>query len=266
MFFALSKVGWALIAPSNLIGLLISFGFIACLLRRVRTSAILVGLALAIYLIGGISPLGHLLLRPLEDHFPRPPQDMPAPAGIIVLGGGMNEIMLKERDALVLGAEGGRMTDAVMLARRYPQARVVFTGGSAALVVDAQITEADAARQLFLALGLPADRLAFESKSRNTVENAQFTRDLVQPKPGERWLLVTSAFHMPRAVGLFRRAGFDVVPWPSDYKTRGIASDYFRPGTNAADGLVRFDGIVREWIGLIAYRLTGKTDSLLPAP
>jgi uncharacterized SAM-binding protein YcdF (DUF218 family) len=266
MFFAISKVGWALVAPSNLIALLMALALFACLLRRVRSGMILLSVALAIYLIAGISPLGHILLRPLEDRFARPPQDMPAPVGIIVLGGGMNEIMLKDRGALVLGSEGGRMTDAVMLARRYPQARLVFTGGSAALLSDLGITEADAARQFFLAMGLPEERLSFEDRSRNTVENAQFTYALLQPKPGERWLLVTSAFHLPRAVGLFRKAGFDVVPWPSDYKTHGTAVDYYRPSANAADGLARFEGVLREWIGLIAYRVTGKTEALLPAP
>ena len=266
MFFALSKIGWALFAPSNLIGLLLALGCLALLLRWRRIGATLMGSSLLLYLVAGLGPLGHILLRPLEDQFPRPPADMAAPDGIIVLGGGMNEIMLRDRNALVLSAEGGRMTDTVMLARRFPKARVVFTGGSAALVVNTGITESDAARQFFIAMGLPAERLAFEEKSRNTDENAQFTRDLVQPKPGERWLLVTSAFHLPRSVALFRKAGFDVIPWPSDYVTRGRPNDYYRPSATAANGLGLTDSGLREWIGLFAYRLTGKTDVLLPSP
>jgi uncharacterized SAM-binding protein YcdF (DUF218 family) len=158
------------------------------------------------------------------------------------------------------------MTDAVMLARRYPQARVVFTGGSASLRPERGVTEADAARAFLLAMGLAPERLLFESRSRNTEENARFTRELVKPKAGEAWLLVTSAAHLPRAVGLFRKAGFAVVPWPSDYVTRGKPVDYLRPSVTAGSGIARLDGAVREWIGLIAYRMTGKIDHLLPAP
>jgi uncharacterized SAM-binding protein YcdF (DUF218 family) len=265
MFFALSKIGWALIAPSNLVALSLAAACVALLARWVRSGTSFAILALLIYGVG-ILPLGNLLLRPLEDRFPRPPLDMPAPAGIIVLGGGMNEIMLKDRGALVLTQGGSRMTDAVILARRYPEARVVFSGGSAALITDMGITEADAAQKFLIDLGLAPERLLFERKSRNTDENARFTRDLVQPKPGETWLLVTSAFHMPRSVGLFRKAGFSVVPWPSDYVTRGNASDFLRPSNTAADGIGLLDLAVREWIGLGAYRLAGKIDEILPAP
>ena len=115
------------------------------------------------------------------------------------------------------------------------------------------------------ALGIPASRLILESRSRNTSENVAFTRDLVQPTPDDTWLLVTSAFHMPRAIGLFRKAGFPVVPWPVDYRTSGEEGiGVFRD--NVLDSLQTTTTAVREWCGLVAYKFTGRIDSVFPGP
>ena len=266
MFFILSKVLGALVLPSNLLLLLLAVGCLALMRHRRRMGALCLGAGMAFYLAAGLGPLGLLLLRPLEDRFPRPPDNMAAPTGIIVLGGGMNEILYKDRQAFVLGSDGSRMTDAFILSRRFPGAKVIFTGGSNAVIDDEGITEADAARAFYSAMGMAPERLVLEDRSRNTDENARFTREIVKPQPGERFVLVTSAVHMPRAVGLFRKAGFDVVPYPSNYQTRGTDEDFWRMSTTAASGLSRFDQAAREWVGLLAYRLTGRIDELLPAP
>ncbi len=107
--------------------------------------------------------------------------------------------------------------------------------------------------------------MTFEDKSRNTWENAIFTRDLVNPKPGDTWLLVTSAWHMPRAMGIFRKAGFKVTAYPVDYLTYGNSRD-LHPPRLALDEMERLENALHEWIGLVAYRLTDKTDALFPAP
>jgi len=150
------------------------------------------------------------------------------------------------------------------LALRYPNARVVFSGGSANLISN-EAKEADYAGAIFESLGVAKSRLTLERLSRNTQENAEFSKALVAPKKGERWLLVTSAFHMPRSVGLFRKAGFDVEPYPVDWRVGG-RDDLFALSSSAADALGRTDLAMREWMGLIAYRLTGKIDALLPGP
>ena len=121
------------------------------------------------------------------------------------------------------------------------------------------------ARLFFGQQGLDLRRITFEDRSRNTVENALFSKALVQPKPGERWLLVTSAHHMPRSVGVFRAAGFPVEAFPVDYRTRG-AIDLLRPFSTLGDGLRRTDTAMREWVGLLVYRLSGRTEALFPAP
>ncbi len=157
-----------------------------------------------------------------------------------------------------------RIIAAAALARRYPNARVVFSGGSANLISN-DAREADYAGAIFESLGIAKSRLIMERQSRNTQENAEFSKALVAPKAGERWLLVTSAFHMPRSVGLFRKAGFDVEPYPVDWRVGG-RDDLFTFTSIAVDGLARTDLAVREWMGLLAYRATGKINELLPAP
>ena len=99
----------------------------------------------------------------------------------------------------------------------------------------------------------------------NTLENAILSKDLARPQPGERWLLVTSAYHMPRAIGIFRKAGFDVEPYPVDWRTSG-SGDALRPFPTVGDGLRRTDTAVREWVGLLVYWLMGMSSSLFPAP
>ena len=118
---------------------------------------------------------------------------------------------------------------------------------------------------VFDSLGIDQLRLIIERSSRNTLENAEFSKTLADPRPGERWLLVTSAFHMPRAVGLFRKVGFPVEPYPVDWRT-GDTSSLLSFSAVATDGLLKTDIAIREWIGLVAYRITGKTDDLLPGP
>jgi uncharacterized SAM-binding protein YcdF (DUF218 family) len=157
-----------------------------------------------------------------------------------------------------------RLTSGVALALRYPKARLVFTGGSSDLGAT-DLDEAGAVHRLWTSLGIPEARMAFENKSRNTFENAIFTRDLVAPKAGETWLLVTSAAHMPRSMGIFRQARFPVVPYPVDYHTFGDRRDWYPK----LDMLHNFDRMFiagHEFAGLLAYWLTGKTNALFPAP
>ncbi len=176
----------------------------------------------------------------------------------------MDEVISAERGLAQLADGGNRMTQAALLARRYPQARLVFSGGSGRLFPGDQ-TESDTARRFFNDEGIAPERMVFEDRSRNTWENAVYTKELVQPKAGERWILVTSAFHMPRSMGIFRRVGFDVTPWPADYNTRP-AAPRFLPGTGSARGLLLTEKALREYAGLVAYYLTDKTSALFPAP
>jgi uncharacterized SAM-binding protein YcdF (DUF218 family) len=182
-----------------------------------------------------------------------------------VLGGGIDAYTSATRgDPLELNDAGDRVMALIELARRFPDIRLVFSGGAGAVGGEAGV-EADEITTKIARYGVDPARLVSENRSRTTAENATMTRDLLKPRPGERWLLVTSAWHMPRAVGCFRKAGFSVEPYPVDYRTAG-AGGFLWPYAAASAGLTRLDLAVKEWTGLLAYRLTGRTDALLPGP
>lgn len=260
LFFYVSKLVWFFVQPSSLIALLLVGGLALALWRR-RWGLRLVALGALFYVIAGFSPLGHWLMIPLEERFPRAELDAPVD-GIIVLGGAVDTLVSKERGITALNEAAERLTAGTALAKRFPEARLVFSGGSAKVFHRGE-TEAAGAKRLFARLGIAPERLLLEDRSRNTAENAAFTRDLVQPQPGERWLLVTSAFHMPRAVGCFRAVGFEVIPWPVDYRTSG-GGDVWRFFSRASEGLRRVDLAAKEWAGLLAYSITGRTSAFLP--
>lgn len=162
-----------------------------------------------------------------------------------------------------LNGSAERLTEFVALARRFPAARLVYTGGVAS-IVRKELTEASAARRILQGLGIGDDRMVFEKGARNTYENALISRALIKPKPGERWILVTSAMHMPRAMGSFRKAGWEAIPYPVDYKTEGRSR--FRLRFSLTDGLAMVAIGCKEWLGLAVYRLLGRSDAFFPAP
>ncbi len=265
MFYLASKIGWFFATPSNFLPLVVLAGFIAMLFRRARRLGY--GLALLGILglfAAGFSPLANWLIMPLEDRFPPAAEDGQPVAGIIVLGGAVQATESFAHRQLTVNEAAERMIALADLARRHPMARLVFTGGSGALVQD-EPAEAEAVARFSSVLGIEPGRLTIESQSRTTAENAAYTRALVAPKAGERWLLVTSGWHMPRAIGSFRKAGFDVTAYPVDYRTSG-PQDLVQPFGSISEGLRRFDVAAKEWAGLAAYWLAGRTSALFPAP
>lgn len=264
MLFVASKIVGFLIQPINLAVLLLAMALLARPFGRRRVSASLGGCAFLVLALAGWTSLGPMLLTPLEERFHRPATLPDRIAGIVVLGGGFEGAINLARGGYELNSGGDRLVETAILARRFPEARILVSGGNGALTLAGE-GDADTAPRLLEALGVPRSRLILEGQSRNTEENAIFSKELVQPKPGETWLLVTSAFHMPRSIGLFRRAAFDVVPWPTDYRTSGREGiGLFQD--NVTDLLQNTTLGIHEWVGLIAYRLTGRIDELVPGP
>jgi uncharacterized SAM-binding protein YcdF (DUF218 family) len=265
VFFFGSKIFWMIASPINLllfavlVGVLLGFGRHARFGRRLALTAILILIAAATL------PLGVLLIAPLEDRFPLPPPDLPPPEGIIVLGGAIDNDVSTARQETVFDEGGERVTEAVVLAKRYPQARVVYTGGAASFT-GAISTEALQGRKLMSQMGIAPDRVTIEDKSRNTDENARFTAAIVHPQPSQRWIVATSAFHMPRAMGVFEKAGFHPIAYPVAFRTRGRWPDDLRLTFEPTRNLRIFEIAVHEWIGLAAYWLSGRSDHLFPGP
>lgn len=204
--------------------------------KRAASLALTAGCAL---IVAAFMPIGDWLAFPLETRFPlwRQYSETP-PKGIIVLG----------------GESGERITALSELSSRFPHARLVYSGA------DRNDPEYGELLKIFSRHGGDAKRIILENRSRNTYENALYSRDLIKPNADQRWILVTFALHMPRAVGTFRRAGFKIEAYPVDLHAENFP---FTPGSPA---LIRFDSVMKEWTGLVAYWLMGRTDALLPAP
>jgi uncharacterized SAM-binding protein YcdF (DUF218 family) len=263
VFFVLSKILGFFALPSNFLVFLGLFGLALAGTRLARTGRLIAAAAIILFAIAGIGPLGKALIKPLEDRFPPWDAGRGPPAGIVVLGGAIDpDFAALHMPDLNDAAE--RVAVVPALAKAYPNARIIYSGGNPR-IRSSLGSEAQYAAPLFESFGIPKDRLTLEERSRNTEENAIYAKELAAPRPGERWLLVTSAYHMPRAIGAFRRAGFPVEAYPVDWRTRGPI-DLWLPFESVTAGLRRTDTAVHEWIGLAAYRLTGRTSELFPAP
>jgi uncharacterized SAM-binding protein YcdF (DUF218 family) len=265
MFFVLSKTVALLLVPSNLL-LLVGLTGLLLLRTRWRQAGRRLSLtSLVLALVIGFLPVGGMLSYILENRFPVWDPSRGAPDGIIILGGAIDPVVSRVRGQTVLGDAAERVTVIAKLARDYPAARIVFTSGDASLIGDMP-KEADALQPLLDTFGVPRGRVALERNSRNTAENAAFTKAMVTPKSGERWLLVTSAQHMPRAIGCFRKVGFPVEAYPVDWHTMPRWRWRAMEPAPFGQSLAATDGAVREWLGLVVYWLTGRTSALFPAP
>ena len=265
MFFLASKTVGVLLIPSNLI---IVVGFVGLTLFCTDYRSVgrkLVVACVASFVICGFSPFGNILLVPLETRFPSRNAGNGEPNGIVVLGGVIDPDLSAARGVPVFGSGADRIVAAASLARLYPKARIVYSGGNPNVSQGDDANEADYAASVFQSLGISRNRLLLERLSRNTEENAEFSKALATPKSDERWLLLTSAYHMPRAVGAFRKVGFAVEPYPVDWKTRGPSDIFTIPDRFLARVQIT-DIAVREWIGLVAYRMAGKTNEFFPSP
>jgi uncharacterized SAM-binding protein YcdF (DUF218 family) len=264
MFYYASKILWFCLQPSGLLLIVLLAGAALLYTRHWRAGRRLVVAGAALLLVGGLLPLAAWLILPLEDRFPRADLSGGSVDGIVVLGGMEDGRVAKGRGTHALNEAAERLTEAAALSRRYPAAKVVFTG--AAITILANSGAAAEATALMLGdLGVGEGRLLLEREARSTWENAVYAKRVTQPAAGERWLLVTSAAHMPRAIAVFRKVDFAVEPWPVDYRTAG-RQDMWRLFDAPSEGLKRFEAALREWIGLAAYRLSGRSDDLFPGP
>ena len=261
MFFWLSKILWFLVHPMNLFFISI-FGIALFLAFRWYRAARFVsyGLLLACVLMATL-PFG-MVIQGLEDRFPGKPTLPDRIHGIIVLGGIINAQITDARSIPAMSGGVARISELKVLLEHSPNAKIVFTGGSGD-PLNQQFKEAHAAPQVFKRFEIDPARVLFEDRSRNTYENAIFTYQMVRPQEQENWVLVTSAFHMPRSVGTFRQAGWQIIPYPVDYKTTGL--EQFRLSFDFKGGVASFAAALHECLGLLFYWLTNRSDTLFPS-
>ena len=261
MTFLLSKIVWALASPAALLFYVVLAALILQR-RQPRVATTLLGAATLFLLALLTMPLAYWAASPLESRFAPvrvPPEHVD---GVIVLGGAIDTNASNITGQVETLESAERLFAFMELARRFPNAKLIFSGG-AAFPKPGEAVEADLARTLFAAQGLDISRIVFERESRNTWENALFSQKLMHPKSGETWLLITSSWHMPRSIGIFRRIGWNVTAYPVDH----LAPDphkwfMFEPEVQLRNLALAS----KEWIGLVSYYLLGRTSALFPAP
>lgn len=254
IFFYLSKIIWLIISPDSLLLIFLTIGvFFLWRKKYVWGKGVLTSVLILLMLIGML-PIGEWLLYPLESKYP-PNPELKEVDGIILLGGAEDA----ERSYLwqqpVLGNATERYFALITLVKKFPNARVVFTGGSGRLAMQAY-KEADVAKQLFIQQGLDVSKFIFEDNARNTWENATFSKKLGKPIDGEKWVLITTGWHMPRAVGVFQKQGWEVTPYPVVFASK--PNRLLRLEWNFSKHLNNLNIAAKQWIGLIAYKFTGK--------
>jgi len=261
-FFTLSKWLWPLLAPAHLMLLLLLIAWLLLLSGRRRRGLQLLSLLLLALLLLTWFPVGDALLYPLESRFRTNPQLPQRVDGIVVLGGSVLPETSRYWQQLEVNEAAERLSAFVELARRYPEARLLFTGGNASLN-PGRSTEASQVGRLFQAAGI-RERVVMENQARNTAENAYYARQRLVPKKGERWILITSAYHMPRSIGVFCRQDWPMIPYPVDHYS--LPEQLLDPRPQLLENLSKLQAALHEWLGLVAYRQSGHTASLLPGP
>ncbi|UAJ08986.1 YdcF family protein [Glacieibacterium megasporae] len=253
-FFEVSKIAWALLAPETLLFLPFAVALWSLMAGHRRVPAYSLAIGFGLVLAVGIFPIGDLLLVPLESRYQANPKlgDVDA---IMILGGGSNPAVAARWGTSGISEAGDRYLTGAALSRRFPKSAIYFTGGSGELV-GAKISEAAVATQILEAAGVDRARVHLEGRSRSTAENAKFLRKITGLRSARHIVLVTSAFHMPRAMLTFCAAGWhDLRPYPADFRSTSFGDGI---GWSFARHLQTLDTAVKEWVGLLAYQVTGR--------
>jgi uncharacterized SAM-binding protein YcdF (DUF218 family) len=254
LFFYLSKIFWFLTAPLNLFFVLLGAAWLLFAFHKYRAARLMVVPALLLFIAGGLSPAGYNMLVWLEAQYPR--AEAPAQInGAIILGGSFDTDVTIRRKVPSMNDSSERVLAAVQLQKLYPGAQIIFSGGNGALDGGGRPESEDV--KSFFAYGFDASAVRYEKKSRNTFENLAFSKALLKPQDGQTWLLVTSAWHLPRAMIVAKKAGWKLTPWPVDYRTDGK----YRMWPERLDILGHFYDMQVAWhelIGIAVYRMTDK--------
>ena len=261
LFFYSSKVAWFLVSPYSIFVTLLTITLLLLLFNFLKPAKILLSLLTFGLLFLCFFSVGDWLLYPLESRYKHNPKLPDHVDGIIILGGSVITSVSTEWQQLETNSFSERLYSFIELAHRFPQAKLVFTGGNASLKPD-QPSEADIIYEYLLRAGLQAERLIMENKARNTAENVSRTKRLINPAQAQNWILITTAFHMPRSVGLFCQQEWPVIPYPVDHQT--VPSRLYELNYNPSDNINSLNLATHEWLGLLAYYLTAKIDSILP--
>ena len=261
-FFYLSKIIWIFVSPDSLLVFLLISSFLLILFKRQKAANLLIGLITASTLFLSFYSVGDWMLYPLESRYQHNPQLPEKVDGIIILGGSVNPNLSVEWQQLETNLSHERLSSFIQLSQRFPDAKLIFSGGNASMDRN-RPTEAQIVENYFLNSGISAERLYIENKARNTAENVTYSKQLTNPDSSETWILITTAFHMPRAMGIFCQQNWAVIPFPVDHQT--FPPELYMAKFDLLGHASHLELAMHEWLGLLAYYASGKTNDLFPS-
>jgi len=256
-FFYVAKLAWVLVALDSLLLLWLALGVLSLLLAWQRLARWLLVSFLLVCLTIGLFPVGEWALYTLEKQYPPLELASLQVDGVVVLSGGERNSETAAWGSVPLGSAGERPVALLQMARQLPSnIPIVFTGGTGKMSYEG-VSGAEVIQQLVSDHGIDKNRVTYEGKSRNTLENAILSKQLINPQPSQQWLLVTSAFHMPRAMAVFCKASWPMQAYPVGFSTR--KDNLLRLDWDFAKHLKNLNMAYKEWLGTIAYKVIGKS-------
>ena len=262
MFFYLSKIVWAIIQPTVFLAFVLMTGVVLLAFGKRRMGLIAVGFGTACYCAIILLSAGQFLIAPLESRYPANPQLPEKVDGILVLSGPLDRRMTNARQQLSIRDGAERYLEFAKLLRQYKDAKAVISGGNPSLNSELE-GQAIFAKQILERIGIEESRVIFEINSRNTDENIRFSYNLLKPSSGSRWVIITSAYHMPRVQAVLKKLKWNAIPYPVDFRSEGQNGRRLFT-MDSGESFAAIDLATKEYIGILSYYLTGKSAALWP--
>ena len=257
--FYLSKVLWFLFNPINLIILFILIGFLLNLLNYIKISKYIYIFSFILFFITSVLPSGSYLNFLLEKNFHNMQYNFKNIDGILILSGATNPYLTNIHNQINLNSSAERLVESVILMKKFPKAKIVFSGGSGTININhSKFTHSYVANKFFVNMGINANRIIYEKKSRNTFENILFSKNIINPKNNEKWILITSAFHLKRSLAIAKKLKWNLIPYPVDFNKDKKFNLKFSSFFNFLSNISEFNKSMHEWIGIFAYKLMGR--------
>ena len=260
MSFFLSKFLWYFINPFALFIFLFCLSFIFLILNKTKIYVILFSISFIYILFISIFPIGKFGIYLLEKEFHTRTEYPYKIDGILILSGATNPYLSNEYNSIEINGSAERLIESVFLINKHKEAKIIFSGGSGSINFN-KLTHSKIAKKFFEKMNVDNGQIIYENKSRNTYENIVFSKKIAMPKKNESWLLVTSAFHMKRAILIAKKQNWKLIPYPVDfYQPKQIS---FKPSINMFSNLSTFQMAFHEWLGLFSYYILGRTNRIL---
>ena len=258
MSFFLSKFLWYFINPFSLFIFLFLIGLIFLVFKKHKKAFYILSLTFFSLLLVSIFPIGKYAINVLEKDYHLENKYPNNVDGILILAGATDPYLSKEYNSIELNDSAERLLESVFLIQKYKNAKIIFSGGSGYLNYP-NLDHAKIAKNFFNKMKIENKNIIYENKSRNTYENILFSKQIAKPQEDEKWLLVTSAFHMKRAILISKKQKWKFIPYPVDFKQSKKIS--LKPSIHFFSNFTSFQKAFHEWLGLFSYYLMGRTDN-----